>query len=155
MLVSCIICFKGIWEFHALKDLHEGALHTDRRSFGFPLMCGTYSNKDFFLPFSPARLDLRAGLGTSPPSRSPPLFRHWKLCAAFNVTELWCQLEEFARTDWLILGSAVKWPCLKLFHWRIHHGEPSVGKRLTPDTKRKCWSEERERSLFTDYSRVT
>lgn len=53
MLVSCIICFKGIWEFHALKDLHEGTLHTDRPSFGFPLMYGTYSNKDFFLPFSP------------------------------------------------------------------------------------------------------
>lgn len=28
MLVSCIICFKRIWDFHALKDLHEGTLHT-------------------------------------------------------------------------------------------------------------------------------
>lgn len=138
MLVSCIICFKGIWEFHALKDLHEGALHTDRRSFGFPLMYGTYSNKDFFLPFSPCTpRSPCCPWHVSPFSFSPPLFRHWKLCAAFNVTELWCQLEEFARTDWLILGSVVKWPCLKLFYWRIHHEEQSVGKRLTPDTKKK------------------
>lgn len=66
MLVSCIICFKRIWEFHSLKDLHEGTLH--RSSFGFPLMYGAYSNKDCFLLSLPpnSHQDLCAGLGFSP-----------------------------------------------------------------------------------------
>lgn len=113
-LVSCIICFKRIWEFHALKDLHEGTLHTEVRLVF--LWCMVHIAIKITSPSPP------------PPHTPRPLCWPWLLTFSFAfppsspkaellcVTKLWCHLEELTETDCLILGSVVKWSSFKLFY---------------------------------------
>lgn len=82
-LVSCIICFKRIWEFHALKDLHKGTLHTEVRLVF--LWCMVHIAIKITSPFSP------------PPHPHPQasvlaLASHLLICLPSFVTEGWAAL---------------------------------------------------------------
>lgn len=99
-------------------------------SFGFPLMYGAYSNKDYF-PSHPS---------LPPPPTPRPLCWPWLLTlpiplpssvtegrAALSVTKLGCRSAELARTDCRVAGGVLKWSSLKLF----------LLMSLQPGTK--CW----------------
>lgn len=89
-LVSCIICFKRIWEFHALKDLHEGTLHTEVRLVFLWCMVHIAIKITSPSPPHPTPPGLCAGLGFSP-SHLPSLLRHRRLsCSVWqNYDAIW------------------------------------------------------------------
>lgn len=149
MLVSCIICFKRIWKFHALKDLHEGTLHTDVHLVF--LWCVVHTAIKISFPFSPsAPPDLCAGLGTSHLSLSPPLLRPWKPWAAFKCDRT---MMSFGR---ICQGRLMDpWQCCKkiLFEaFLLIYLPPRTKcwqKANTQFKKEKCWFEDKRKGVFS------
>ena len=134
-LVSCILCFKRFWEFHALKDLQEGTLHTGVRSVF--LWCMMHTAIKIAFPLAPSctcRPLCRPWHVPPSSSASPPSsLKAEPLSVRQNYDAI--GKNQPGQTAWYSAGG-VQWS-LKLFNQPLYHQEPDVGKRLTPDLKKK------------------